>query len=58
MHNEFDNYHDLPRNISPPLKFLNFKLGYNKCMFLLFMTALAVKVIACVLLKVQLKKFQ
>ncbi len=58
MHNEFDNYHDLPRNISPPLKFLNFKLGFSRCMFMLIVTALAVKVIACVFLKVQLKKFQ
>jgi hypothetical protein len=57
MHNEFDNYHDLPRNITPPLKFLNFKIGYNKCMFMLFVTCVAVKVASCVFLKLQVKKF-
>jgi len=58
MHNEFDNYTKLPKNITPPLKFLNFKLGFNNCMIMLIVTTVAVKIIACICLKLTMKKFQ
>lgn len=32
MWNEFQNFHGLPIYIPDPLKFLNFKFGFAKCM--------------------------
>lgn len=57
MRNEFEGYHLLPINIANPIKFLNFKIGFNKCMILLFITTIFMKVIACLCLKKMMSKF-
>ena len=58
MRNEFDDFHKLPIYVPNPVKFLNFKLGFFKCMVLLLITTLAMKALACICLKVLMKKFQ
>jgi len=58
LRNEFEHYHGLPINIPNPIKFLNFTLGFDKCMFYLFVTAMGIKFIAFMALKFLIKKFQ
>ena len=57
MRNEFEDYHDLPLYIPNPIKFLNFKLGFNYCMVMLVVTTIVMKVVACAGLKIFMKKF-
>jgi hypothetical protein len=57
MCNEFTGYH-LPINLPDPIKFLNFKLGFNRCMILLIVTTIMVKIAAVIALKLSMKKFQ
>jgi hypothetical protein len=57
MRNEFTGYH-LPINLPDPIKFLNFKLGFNRCMILLIITTIMVKIAAVIALKLSMKKFQ
>lgn len=58
MHNEFDNFHELPIYVPNPIKFLNFHLGFTKCMILMVVTTYVMKVLACFMLKAFMKKFQ
>lgn len=57
LRNEFANYHGLPIYIPDPIKFLNFSLGFDNCMILLALTALGIKLIAFICLKILIKKF-
>ena len=57
LRNEFANYHGLPIYIPDPIKFLNFNLGFDNCMILLALTAVGIKVIAFICLKILIKKF-
>lgn len=56
MRNEFEGY-QLPRNIADPIKFLNFKLGFDTCMIMLIVTTILVKMVAVLCLKFSIKKF-
>ncbi len=56
MRNEFHDY-KVPRNLPDPIKFLNFKLGFNNCMLMLIITTVMVKIGAIIALKLSMKKF-